>query len=111
MGRGIWMKTDHTGTRLGKHPDQGINGLYHQVHVDRRLDTEISQRFTDHGPDRQVWHVMVVHHVKVHPVGTIIEYLLYLFAQSGEIRGKNRGCNHEGLHSINSLCVGRYGNA
>ena len=66
------MKTDNAGTRINEHADQRINGLYHQVHVNRGRNTEIPEGLTNHRPDRQIRHVMVIHYVKVHPVGAVL---------------------------------------
>jgi hypothetical protein len=55
------------------------------VHIDRRLDAALAQRFAHQRADGQVRHVVVVHHVEVDHVGTGREHGLDFLAQTGEI--------------------------
>ena len=70
MSRCVGVKTDHAGAGISEHTDQRINGLNHQMNIDGSGDTKITQGFAHHRPNRQVGHVVVVHHIEMHPIGT-----------------------------------------
>ena len=69
---------------LAKKRNQRVHRLDHQVHVDRNLYVR-ANRLAHQRPDGQVGHVMVVHHIKVHQVGTGRLYGAHLFAQAGKV--------------------------
>jgi hypothetical protein len=49
----------------------------------------------DHRAKGEVGHVMVVHHVKMHPVGTGSDDVFDLVAQTGKVGGQNGGGDME----------------
>ena len=62
------MERDVRGPGISKILDDAVDGRDHEVHVDGRRDAVLAQGRADHGADRQVGHVVVVHDVKVHDV-------------------------------------------
>ena len=79
------MEGNNTGAGLGKLRHQAIYRLNHQMHIDGRGNTIVTQRLTHHRPDRQIRHIVIVHHIKVHYVSTGGQYLVHIFAQTGKI--------------------------
>ena len=49
----------------------------------------LAQRLAHQRADGQVRHVVVVHHVEVHPVGAGREHVVHFLAQAGEVGGKD----------------------
>jgi hypothetical protein len=68
VARGLRMKRDVGGPRCGEVGHDAVNRLDHEVHVDGRRDPVLAQCRADERPDREVRHVMIVHHIKVHEV-------------------------------------------
>ena len=111
MRAGIWVKTDEVSTRFGKRSRQCIHRRDHQVHIDRhshafsRLGVGL-QRLANHGPEGEIGHVMVVHHVKMDPVGTGVDDAFDFLAQASEIsredgRGNTVGRCHPRIVAVN----------
>ena len=100
------MKADVVGPGVGKGSGHGVYGLHHQVHVHgyRRAVGLFGMRFdslANHRAEGEVGHVMVVHHVKVHPVGPSGNDIFDLVAQAGKVGGQDGGGNVEGsAHSL-----------
>jgi len=82
------VKGDDVGAGLGEVGNDPVDGLDHQVHVDRR-GCQRADGGTDKGADGQVGDVMVVHDIEVNPVGAGGEDVDHLIAKPGEIGGKN----------------------
>src|SRR5690606_33527760 len=61
----LGMKGDPGRTGLREIGYQTIDWLDHQMHVDRCRDPVVAQRLAHEGPDREIRHVMVVHHVEM----------------------------------------------
>ena len=83
------MKADHAGTGISKHTDERVDGLNHEVHVDGRRDAVVAKGLTHHGTNREIGNIVIVHDIKVHPVGARGQYLLHLLAETREISRKN----------------------
>ncbi len=71
-------------------------GCDHQVHVDRHrravgAHRVLAQRLADHRAERQVRHVVVVHHVEVDPVGAGGDDVAHLVAEAGEVGRQDAG--------------------
>ena len=49
---------------------------------------------------------MIVHDIKMHPIRTLIQDLLYLLPQAGKIGRKDRRRNHKRLHGMDSHQMG-----
>ena len=88
MGTGIGVEGDIGSAGLGKHADQFIHGLDHEVDVDGRGNSVGSQGLADHRPDGEVGHVVIVHHIKVDHVRTGSQHGINLFTQTREVRRK-----------------------
>jgi hypothetical protein len=86
----LGVERDPGGARLREVRHDPVHWLHHQVHVDRRGDAGLAQRLADQRADRQVRHVVVVHHVEVHEVGTALEHRAHFRAEAREIRGEYR---------------------
>jgi len=82
---GFGVKRDDVGAGLGKHRDQAVDGLDHQMHINGDLDVGTNS-LTNHGADGQIGNVMVVHHVKMNPVCPCGHNIFNFFSQSGEVR-------------------------
>ena len=85
------MKTDQTGTGLGKIRHDPIHRLDHQVDIDRRSDAMLAQGLADQRANGEVRHVVIVHHIEMHPVSTRRQHGIHFFAQTSKIGGENRG--------------------
>ena len=110
MAAGVGVEADQIGPRLRKSSRQGVDRLHHQMHIDRnrlaccgfgvRLEC-----LADHGAEGQIGDVMVVHHVKVDPVGTGGDDGLDLLTQAGKVGGKYGGgdaVSHGGIFAVAS---------
>ena len=78
--------------------NDAVDRLHHQVDVDAGGDAVVAKRLAHQRADRQVRDVVVVHHVEVNEVGAGGEHCVYLFAETGEIRRKDRRGNPELVH-------------
>ncbi len=59
------------------------------MHVDGCRDTVLAQGLADHRADREVRHVVIVHHIEVDQISARCEHGVHFFAQTGEVRGKD----------------------
>ena len=97
MGARIGVKADQVGTGFCKRCRQGIYGRDHQMHIDWHGHAGCCfgmrlEGLANHGSKGEVGHVMVVHHVKMDPVGTGVDDAFDFLAQTGEIsREDGRG--------------------
>ena len=98
------MEADERGTSLGEIGHQTVHRLHHQMHVDRRFDAVLAQGLADQRTNGEIRHVMVVHHIEVHPVRPGSEHGVHIGAKRSEVRGQDgRGDDgrltggHEGL--------------
>jgi len=77
------------------------------MHVDGGGHAIFAQRFADHRADGEIRHVVVVHHVEVHPIGARREDFRSVFTEPREISGKDaRGDDRRwriGAHILGSL--------
>lgn len=95
------MKADQVGARLGKGSRQRIHRLHHQVHINGHWlaagrDAVRAQRLAHHRAECEVGHIVLVHHVKVDPVGTGINHGTHLLAKAGKVRREDGGRNQAG---------------
>ena len=102
------VEADVGGPGGGEVRHQAVHRAHHQVHVDRRPDAVLAQRLAHQGPDGQVGHVMVVHHVEVHEVRARGQYRVDLRPQAGDIGRQDRrshpGTRHGGeVYPMGSL--------
>ena len=102
MSGRIRMKADQVGTGLGKRRRQRIDWADHQVNINWHGLTRCRfgvglECLTNHRAEREVGHVMVIHDVKMNPVGAGRDHLTKLFTQAGEISRKNGRCNAKGF--------------
>ena len=105
---GLGVEADVARSRLGEIGNDAVDRLDHQVHVDRRGDAVLAQRLADQRADGQVRHVVVVHHVEVHPVGAGGQHRIDFLAQPGEVRGKD-GRGDQALRTWRGSVVGGRG--
>ena len=98
LGR-LGMKSDVARARLREIRNDAIHRLDHQVHVDRRGNTVLAQRLADQRADREIRHIMIVHHVEMHDVRAGGKHVLHFFAQASEI-GTENGRGDEVGHDI-----------
>ena len=82
------MKSNHAGTGLGEIRNQAIDGLDHQMDINRSRDAVISQGLAYQWSDSQVWHVMIVHDIEMDNIGACRQYVFHLFTQSGKVSCK-----------------------
>ena len=75
---------------LGEIRDDAIDGLHHQVHIDRCC-RHAPHRLTDHRSDGEVGHVVVVHHVEVDDVRAGREDVRDLLSKTREIGREDAG--------------------
>ena len=92
------MKADVVCACVGKGRGHGIDRLHHQVYVHGYVDHVAVaiglfgmrlDGLADHGAEGQVGHVMVVHHVKVHPVCARSYDVFNLFTQPRKVSRQN----------------------
>ena len=79
------MKGNDVRACFGEHRNQRIDRLDHQMNVNRNLHVR-ADRLAHQRADGQVGHIMIVHHIKMHPVRTGGLDGTHFLAQSGEIR-------------------------
>ena len=77
-----------TGFREIRH--ESVDGLHHEMNVDRRLDTVIPERLANHGANREIRDEMIVHDIEMHDVGTGIQHGADIVAEACEVGGKYR---------------------
>ena len=99
LGR-FGVEGDIGGAGFDKVADDAIDRADHQMRIDRCGDAVLAQGGADHRADGQVGYVMVVHDIEVNDISTRGEYVVHFFAETGEIGGKNRWGNSEGLHDV-----------
>eukprot|EP00966_Prymnesium_polylepis_P199914 4632895-Prymnesium_polylepis.1 len=58
------VEGDVVGAHLGEVLDDPVDGRHHQVDVDGRGDAVVLEGLAHHRADRQVGHVVVVHHLR-----------------------------------------------
>ena len=105
---GLGVKGNPVGPGFGKGLDQRIHRAHHQMHVHRGLNAGLAQRRKHHGSHRQIWHVVVVHHIEMDHVGTRGEHRFNLRTEACEICGENRwGDEWRLLHIGGVLAVNR----
>ncbi len=86
---GFGMKRNVGGPGFREVRDDAIDGLDHEVHVERRGDAVLAQRLAHHRADGEVGHVVIVHDVEVDDVGAGGEHRVHFVAETREIRGEN----------------------
>ena len=93
----LGMERNDVGTRLGEIGNDAIDRFHHQVHVDRGAG-ERPDRSAYERADRQVRHIMIVHHIEMDQVCTRRDDVIHFLAQAREVGGQNAGCNaiHDG---------------
>ncbi len=95
--RRLGMKRDVAGARRREIRNDAVHRSDHQMHVDRRLDV-LAQRLAHHRTDREIGHVMIVHHVEMDAVGAGGEHGSHLLAESREVGGEDGGGDPGGGH-------------
>ena len=95
---GFRVEGDDAGASFGKIRNDAVDRLHHQVDVDRRGNTVVTQRLQHHRANRQVRHVVVVHDVEVHDIRTRRQRLSGILTQTGKISRQNRRGNQILLH-------------
>ena len=85
MQRRFRVKADARGARVRKIRGQRIDRGDHQVHVDGRGDARLAQRLAHHGPDGEIGHVVIVHHVEMNPIRARGDHGLHLLPEAGKI--------------------------
>ena len=84
MAAGFEVEGDDVGTGLGKGLNHFIHRLHHQMHIQRHGGIRL-ERGAHHRPESKVGHVVVVHHIKMDPIGPGGNHALHFFTQTGEI--------------------------
>ena len=106
------MERDVRGPGISKVLDDAVDGRHHEVHVDGRRDAVLAQRRADHGADRQVRDVVVVHDVEVDDVRAGGERRVDLGAELREVGAQDGGRDEEVLLGHDELhFYGRAGRA
>mmetsp|Transcript_10127 Transcript_10127/g.21569 ORF Transcript_10127/g.21569 Transcript_10127/m.21569 type:complete len:255 (+) Transcript_10127:71-835(+) len=85
MAGGLRVEGDVAGAGIGKLANDAVNRRHHQVDIDGGLDAVIAQRLADHRANRQVWHVVVVHHVEVDSVSASSQDIVHFLPQVCEV--------------------------
>src|SRR6185503_9664835 len=84
------VEADVRGAGGGEVRNDAIDGLDHQVHVDRRLHAVLAQRLADEWTDREIRDVMVVHDVEMDEIGTGRDDVVDLLAEPREVGRQDR---------------------
>lgn len=92
---GLRVEGDVRRARLGEIADDAVDRRHHQVHVDGRLDTVVTQRLAHERADGEVGHVVVVHHVEVDDIRASRKHICHLLAELGEVGGEDRRRDQE----------------
>ena len=65
----------------------------HQVYINRRLNAVITQRRANQWPYSEVRHIVIIHYIEMHDVGTRIQHLRDLLAKTRKICRQDGWCN------------------
>ena len=79
---GFGMKRNVGGAGLCEVRHDAIDGLDHQMHVERRGDAVLAQRLADQRAYGEVGHVMVVHDIEMDHVGARGEHGVHFVARA-----------------------------
>ncbi len=96
----LGMKADVSGAGMREIRHDAIDRTHHQVNIDRHRHSVLAQRGTDLRPDREVGHVMVVHHIEVHQVRAGANHRVHFRAEAGKVRGQYGWCNPGSCHGL-----------
>jgi len=94
---GLRVEGDEGGAGIGKVGDDAVDGGDHQMHVNGGGDAVIAQGLADHGANRQVGDVVVVHHIEVHDVSAGGQDVVHFLPELGKVSGEDGGGNPEVL--------------
>src|ERR1700722_10269367 len=97
----LLMNRDPIGPRFRKSRNEFVGILDHQMAIERQL-RNLAQRFDDRRPYGEIRDEMAVHDVDVYDTGSALASGAHLFAKTGKVRRKNRGCQ---LNQIVSLSL------
>ncbi len=86
----LGVKADVRGAGAREIRHDAIDRAHHQVNIDRHRHAVLAQRGTDLRPDREVGHVMVVHHIEVHQVGAGANHRVHFSAEARKVGGQYR---------------------
>jgi hypothetical protein len=86
---GFRMERDEGGAGRREVRNDPINRLHHQVYVDGSLDTVFAQCLTNHRPDGEIRHVVIVHHIEVNDVSAGLDDGIDFLAQPGKVGGQD----------------------
>mmetsp|Transcript_107725 Transcript_107725/g.170073 ORF Transcript_107725/g.170073 Transcript_107725/m.170073 type:complete len:260 (+) Transcript_107725:319-1098(+) len=93
--RCFWMKSNVGRAGFAEVFHNAINGRHHEMHIDWSGHTMVTECLANHRPDRQVWHIVVVHHIKVHHISTCCEHVVNLLSKFSEVCRQYRRSNEE----------------
>ena len=92
----IRVKADVVRASFGKRCGQSVHRRNHQMHINRH--SHASGRFgmwlqglANHGAEREVGHIVVVHHVEMNPISASGDDVFHLVAQAGEVGRQDGG--------------------
>ena len=97
MFRCFRVERNDIGTGPGEVRNDAVDRFDHQVNVDRHVNQRTDRR-TDHGADRQVGNVMVVHDIEMDHVGACRDDMANFVTQLREIGGEDTGGDTVGSH-------------
>ena len=89
MFRRFRVEGDDTGSRSGKIRHDTVNRLHHQMDVNRRGNTVVTQRFKHHRANGQIRNVVVIHNVEMDDIRARRECFCSVFTQAGKIGRQN----------------------
>jgi hypothetical protein len=111
----LGMERDVGGACLREIRHDAVDGFDHQVHVDGRRDARLAQCLTHQRADREIRHVVVVHHVEMDDVRARRQHGPHFLAEPREIGGQDRRCDPGCLRAgvlghrcSDTLCGARY---
>jgi hypothetical protein len=86
------VESDDIGAGLGEIRHDAVDRPDHQMNIDRHFHMR-PDRLADQRADGQVRHVMIVHHVKMDPVGARLHHRAHFLPQPREVSGQDAGSN------------------
>ena len=97
VSAGFAVESNDVGTGFGKGWNQAVDGFNHQVHINNRFGVR-SDRFAHERTNGEVRDVVIVHYVKVNPIGPGRNHISDFFGKTSEIGRENGGSNDGLLH-------------
>jgi hypothetical protein len=90
---GLRVEGDVRGSSIDEICDGLVDGGHHKMDINRSGDTVITKGLAHHRSNRQVWHVVIVHDIKVNNISSGFQHVVNFATEPGKIGRKDRRGN------------------